>query len=163
MRSKLIGMGRDKPWSPALTALVLFAVGLGLQGCGKSVAEKALEAQNSQAKAQAAETAKAAAQNKALEEAEKNRLTGVLRDQLKDPASLQLRNVKVNLRVQPSEPGKLAIGICGEYNAKNSFGGYGGFAKFAVVEFPGGAPIVFSTSDQLMRFAAAEMVSKVGC
>ena len=40
---------------------------------------------------------------------------------LKDPASVQYRNV----RVVNKKDGRKAV--CGEFNAKNSFGGYGGF------------------------------------
>lgn len=38
---------------------------------------------------------------------------------LKDPSSVQLRNVKANANV-----------ICGEYNSKNSYGAYAGFEPF---------------------------------
>src|SRR4051812_35390213 len=38
---------------------------------------------------------------------------------LKDPSSVQLRNVKENDQV-----------ICGEYNSKNSYGAYSGFSPF---------------------------------
>lgn len=38
---------------------------------------------------------------------------------LKDPSSVQLRNVKANAEV-----------ICGEYNSKNSYGAYDGFEPF---------------------------------
>lgn len=38
---------------------------------------------------------------------------------LKDPSSVQLRNVQANDEV-----------ICGEYNSKNSYGAYGGFEPF---------------------------------
>ncbi|MGZ2411285.1 hypothetical protein ACUXST_000682 [Sphingomonas sp. F9_3S_D5_B_2] len=38
---------------------------------------------------------------------------------LKDPSSVQLRNVKANDHV-----------ICGEYNSKNSYGAYGGYEPF---------------------------------
>jgi hypothetical protein len=38
---------------------------------------------------------------------------------LKDPSSVQLRNVQANKEV-----------ICGEYNSKNSYGAYGGYEPF---------------------------------
>lgn len=38
---------------------------------------------------------------------------------LKDPSSVQLRNVQANAEV-----------ICGEFNSKNSYGAYGGFEPF---------------------------------
>lgn len=39
---------------------------------------------------------------------------------LKDPLSVQFRDIKVNS----------AGDVCGQYNAKNSYGGYGGFEDF---------------------------------
>lgn len=42
---------------------------------------------------------------------------------LKDPGSAQFRNVEI----KPYGYGKV---VCGEVNAKNSYGGYVGFAKF---------------------------------
>lgn len=49
---------------------------------------------------------------------------------LKDPDSLRLQNV-VAKGVSP-DPAKWSI--CGEYNARNSFGGYVGFHQFAYVD-----------------------------
>lgn len=46
---------------------------------------------------------------------------------LKDPDSLQIKNV-VAKGISP-DPAKWSI--CGEYNARNSFGGYVGFHQFA--------------------------------
>lgn len=47
----------------------------------------------------------------------------IIADSLKDPNSAQFRNV----RVVPYEEGAV---ICGEVNAKNSYGGYVGFEAF---------------------------------
>lgn len=49
---------------------------------------------------------------------------------LKDPDSLQIRNI-VATGISP-DPEKWVI--CGEYNARNSFGGYVGFHKFSLVD-----------------------------
>jgi len=55
---------------------------------------------------------------------------------LKDPASVQFRGVSVALAVPISEfrtdakVGAVADYVCGEYNAKNSYGGYSGFKWF---------------------------------
>ena len=46
-----------------------------------------------------------------------------VRDQMKDPASVQFRNVR------GYNKGGAAL-LCGEVNAKNSFGGYTGFDHF---------------------------------
>lgn len=44
---------------------------------------------------------------------------------MKDPSSVQLRNVKVRI-----DPDKSGARMCGEFNAKNALGGYVGFEKF---------------------------------
>lgn len=45
---------------------------------------------------------------------------------LKDPDSAQFRNIVV----RKSSDGKGIFGVCGEINAKNSYGGYVGFRPF---------------------------------
>lgn len=45
--------------------------------------------------------------------------------QLKDPSSIQLRNVRVRI-----DPDRQLARVCGEFNAKNAMGGYVGFQKF---------------------------------
>lgn len=52
----------------------------------------------------------------------KNVISNLSKD-LKDPSSLQIRN----LHESKSQPQNI---LCGEYNAKNSFGGYVGYSKF---------------------------------
>jgi hypothetical protein len=46
-----------------------------------------------------------------------------VREKLRDPSSAQFRNVRLN-SLSSSE-------VCGEVNAKNAFGGYIGFVRFA--------------------------------
>ena len=46
--------------------------------------------------------------------------------QLKDPASAQFRNVRSSTLRETD--------VCGEVNAKNSFGGYTGFKRFIVTD-----------------------------
>lgn len=53
-----------------------------------------------------------------------------LRAELKDPNSLNTRNL--TFRGHRTEDGGMAGAVCGEYNAKNSYGGYNGFAHFVV-------------------------------
>ena len=48
-----------------------------------------------------------------------------LESSLKDPASVQYKNVGIIAKKAGTKT------VCGEYNAKNSFGGYGGFKRFA--------------------------------
>ena len=45
----------------------------------------------------------------------------VVSNELKDPESAQFRNLRIN-----------GVDLCGEVNAKNSFGGYTGFKRFWV-------------------------------
>lgn len=49
---------------------------------------------------------------------------------LKDPSTVQFRNVRAYKRTGA---------VCGEYNAKNSYGGYVGFAPFGIAA--DGAPM----------------------
>jgi hypothetical protein len=49
-------------------------------------------------------------------------------DQLKDPASVEWKDVRSKERVDSL--GKKRILVCGQYNAKNSYGGYRGFEEF---------------------------------
>ncbi|HEJ0180554.1 TPA: hypothetical protein SLO90_001235 [Citrobacter koseri] len=53
------------------------------------------------------------------------------RQELKDPESAQFRNIKL---VKSEQKGGLYKGgyVCGEFNAKNGFGAYGGFHRFYV-------------------------------
>jgi hypothetical protein len=46
-----------------------------------------------------------------------------VKSELRDPSSAQFRDVHLN-KLNSSE-------VCGEVNAKNAFGGYSGFARFA--------------------------------
>jgi hypothetical protein len=56
--------------------------------------------------------------------------TAAIASKLKDPDSLQVRNLTATgATADPSE-----WIICGEYNARNSFGGYVGFHKFSIVD-----------------------------
>lgn len=80
---------------------------LFISGCGKSKIEKAAEAEK------AAEVTKVSSwQSKTA-------------DTFKDPSSVQFRKVTLN-------PTKTAL--CGEVNAKNSFGAYTGFRPFVTLE-----------------------------
>ncbi|MCR6661845.1 MAG: hypothetical protein NVV60_01525 [Luteimonas sp.] len=51
-----------------------------------------------------------------------------IEDRAKDPQSVQYKDVRV---VDISTPLGIAQGVCGEFNAKNSMGGYVGFERFA--------------------------------
>lgn len=55
-----------------------------------------------------------------------------VRRKLKDPESAAFRNVAV-IAPEKFDPNALGI-VCGEVNAKNSFGGYTGFSNFVSVD-----------------------------
>lgn len=79
---------------------------------------------------------KKAADEAAMQEIKKQRLAKeFLIPHLKDPESAQLRNQK---------------GLCGEVNAKNSFGGYAGFKRFIA----GGENLVFLEDDKRLEAGA---------
>jgi len=50
-----------------------------------------------------------------------------LESELKDPSSVQFRNVTIVRKKSGSKS------VCGEYNAKNSYGGYVGFKRFVAL------------------------------
>lgn len=54
----------------------------------------------------------------------KDQAVAALRDRMKDPKSLEVRHLVA------VKQGKWDV-VCGEYNAKNSMGGYVGFQRFA--------------------------------
>lgn len=65
------------------------------------------------------------------------RMQLAVRDQLKDPESAQFRNLQYYPRVFLGKNGeKTAIEatLCGEVNAKNSYGGYTGYHSFFMTE-----------------------------
>jgi hypothetical protein len=72
------------------------------------------------------------------------RYKDLLARKMKDPSSVQFRDVYVP---EKSESGLPAI--CGEYNAKNSYGAYVGFQRFAVRRLASGeiTPLMVSTND----------------
>lgn len=51
---------------------------------------------------------------------------------LKDPSSVQWRNVRTKTTTD-SWGKKKPTAVCGEYNAKNGFGGYNGFKDFVYI------------------------------
>lgn len=134
------------------TLAIVACVATSLLGCGKSAQEIELErsvqrerdrAKIAQYQAdaakmlasqqaeidqkRAAETAQSAAAESERVAVESSRLQEelkqVLVSRLKDPASVQFASLKMN---NPK------TALCGEYNAKNGFGGYGGFKQFIV-------------------------------
>ena len=59
----------------------------------------------------------------------KNRAEQALRDRMRDPGSVQFRNIRAVVQRDGTR-----VVVCGEYNAKNGFGAYTGFRGFYVFE-----------------------------
>jgi hypothetical protein len=55
-----------------------------------------------------------------------------VREKLKDPDSANFRSFSIHRGEEPTDG---AFYICGEVNAKNSYGGYAGFERFLVLFF----------------------------
>jgi hypothetical protein len=121
---------------------------LSLVGCGKSQEELAAEAAK---RAEAEAQQKAAAERAAFDERAKPYIQA-LKEKLKDPDSAQFRNLWFGSDKQYGNS------LCGEMNAKNSYGGYTGFYPFAVSDSPlnRGSQVVIispdvSTTDRLLN------------
>ena len=121
-----------KTKSPHHSQWVLFAfaaiIAVSTSGCGKSKQQIAAEAEKQRLSVEAAAKAASQAEAKAAENERSNRNARALSEfqakvtaQLKDPTSAQFQGVKLN-----SE----SSAACGQFNAKNSFGGFVGFQEF---------------------------------
>lgn len=96
-----------------------------------------------------------------IEAAEK--LIAVLKSKLKDPDSAKFRGVKIAIAAYDIEGTKSAYAICGEYNAKNSFGGYGGFEGFVVENNIHGEPTVLVQSNEILGAIWQIRAKEMGC
>jgi len=87
-------------------------------------------------------------------------ITQAIKDQVKDPDSVKLRAVLV----QVEESGLTTF--CGEVNAKNSYGGYVGFKPFYAFMFIKNAkpwnPAVSGLGDDVSSQSAVIMCKKLG-
>src|SRR5687767_4734164 len=103
-----------------MRSVLLLATALALSGC---------------ATPQGPGTTETAARRQSIDTAQVDveRYKDVLARSLKDPTSAQFRDVYVAQRSADGLPA-----LCGEVNGKNSYGGYGGFERFAVVRLPSG-------------------------
>ena len=63
----------------------------------------------------------------------------VAKYELKDPESAKFRNVRVVAKPAQRDETKINTYVCGELNAKNSYGAYVGYVKF--IWFPGSGSI----------------------
>lgn len=89
-------------------------IALAISGCGKSPEQLAAE--------------RAAEELRAIE-VQQEPLKLIVRQQLKDPDSAQFRSLSI---VQ----GEGGLALCGEVNAKNSYGGYNGYSEFVAATNP---------------------------
>lgn len=171
-RRRTYAVGRARPVLWLLVASVVLAV----QGCGKSKQEREAEMEKkmaaAQAKADAAEKArqaKADAEEAVRKQAElksgKQRLLATFQGRLKDPDSVQYREPIIFRRdPTPSKDGRLGVELCGQYNAKNGFGGYGGFHTFYVHQYENEAPVIFTTNDdEPFRSITRSSAQAMGC
>ena len=72
----------------------------------------------------------------------------------KDPSTVQYRDLFISVTPNPAENNKPRTALCGEFNARNSFGAYVGFQKFLVYQMPGG-PAEVVTGDLVDTFWGA--------
>ncbi len=80
-------------------------------------------------------------------------ITDGVKEQLKDPDSAKFKNVKVS-----SASGY----VCGEVNAKNSYGGYTGFTKFAGVYIGNTFIFLDMANDEVTTSTILTMCSEEG-
>jgi len=78
----------------------------------------------------------------------------------KDPASVQYRDLFISVTPNPAEDNKPRTALCGQINAKNSYGGYVGFQRFIVFQMPGG-PYERVTGDMVDLFWGATCAQTV--
>ena len=143
-------MNQANHFAPAEAGLVIAVLlALSLAGCGKSQKEQELERADQRArdresilryeadaalilatqqakieKERAAQDSARTARSDQLDTAAlQESLKSVLVSRLKDPGSVQFSKLKMNSQKSA---------LCGEYNAKNGFGGYSGLKPFIV-------------------------------
>jgi hypothetical protein len=117
-------------------SLLIFAFAVLLSsGCGNSKSESEAGASASKRPLQSKNNRDQDAKtHEELTELFKNYLLNAVKNDLKDPDSARFRNVVYYGSYIKFKDGKrVRLGthtICGEVNAKNSFGGYGGYREF---------------------------------
>jgi len=117
----------------ALIVLALaISVSATLSGCGKSKKQLEAEATAKQEAQLVLERQKVETEQKRLAEEQKKvdealitRLQSQTAQQMKDPTSTQFRSTHLNTT---------KTALCGQVNAKNSFGGYVGFRDFITTD-----------------------------
>lgn len=112
-----------------LIAAAAFSLSGVLAGCGDSSKQAALE-----------QTENKADKPEKVKQVVVNLLTKYTRNKLKDSESAQFRNLEYYATYLVFNDGKrypLTHQVCGEINAKNSYGGYVGYKQFvATAAFP---------------------------
>lgn len=121
-------------WKGSLWRVVIVVLCVCLGACGKSKKEIAADAERQRVAVEAAAVAasvaaSAAAERQAADEraraevAQLASLKSKASSHLKDPASAQFQDLRLNTP---------KTALCGKLNAKNGFGGYVGFREFVV-------------------------------
>lgn len=111
----------------AFCSLAHAATSVGAFDCGQ-IKEKKVRASCEQAAKKAAPVDQKAADQKKFVEVAKNSIA----KKMLDPSSVQFRNLTYVESALHKEGEPVRHGLCGEVNAKNSYGGYVGFKLFYV-------------------------------
>lgn len=91
------------------------------------------------------------------------RLLLVLKSHLKDPDSAQFRDIKISTKIQENSDIEKEYTICGQFNAKNSYGGYNGFHGFVVTKNSEGIQTAYVQSDDLGGIVWMLKAKQIGC
>lgn len=87
----------------------------------------------------------------------------ILRSSLKDPESARFRGIKIATKPYDTARTKSAYAICGEVNAKNSYGGYTGFEGFVVENNIHGKPAIYMQSNEILSIIWQVSAKQIGC
>ncbi len=148
--------------SPLLVILIALLLSLG--GCEKSRQKSEAEVAGKEASAEAKAEADAGAKAQADLAAARSRLLDAFQRRLKDPDSVKYRDVVVKHNAFPDKDGRRAYLVCGQYNAKNSMGGYGGYSLFVVEQYGQDEPTIYTTErGEPFASITLQMAKSMGC
>ncbi|MBC3833595.1 hypothetical protein H8K33_18965 [Undibacterium amnicola] len=91
------------------------------------------------------------------------RLLSVAKENLLDPESANFRNLKVAKLKYGNDGTTKNYALCGEMNAKNKFGAYTGFEKFAVGNNSAGKPELYTQKSEKTDVEWLIYAGLVGC
>ena len=87
----------------------------------------------------------------------------IVRSSLKDPESAKFRDIKIAIKPYDVTGTKTAYAICGEVNAKNSYGGYTGFEGFVVENNIHGKPTFYMQNNEILSIIWQASAKQIGC